>query len=248
MSNLQQVTSPPQAFAEVVVNQNFNALEHEAVYGYDAVASSALTWGCLAGRWGGFAVSAAALTLTASSTNYIVVEIATGDISVATTSTHWDDGTDYVRVYKVTTGTAAVTAVEDHRAGPAGVHGGAGGAAGASLSNVNVWNKNQSVAPVSLSIASGHVVVDASLSNNFEVPMNANATLDNPTNLTAGQWLHFAITQDGTGSRTLAYGSKFKWPGGVTPTLSTAAGAEDTIAVYVKSTTFLEATMTNGFA
>lgn len=41
------------------------------------------------------------------------------------------------------------------------------------------------------------------------------------------------ITQDGTGSRTLAYSSAFTWPAGAAPTLSTAAGAVDIItAVY----------------
>lgn len=131
MSNFAQVTSPPQAFAEKIVNQNFVALEHQAVYGYDALASSGLIWGYLGGRWGGFSIAADTVTLSASTTNYIVVEISSGDLSVSTSSTNWNDATHYVRVYKVVTDSSSVTGdPEDHRAGPGGVHGGGGAGAG----------------------------------------------------------------------------------------------------------------------
>ena len=57
--------------------------------------------------------------------------------------------------------------------------------------------------------------------------LGGNRTLANPTGLRDGQVLNFRIVQDGTGSRTLAYGSAFKFAGGTAPTLSTAAGAKD---------------------
>lgn len=44
---------------------------------------------------------------------------------------------------------------------------------------------------------------------------------------TAGTSLALALTQDGTGSRTVTWPSNVKWPGGTAPTLSTAAGAVD---------------------
>ncbi|GGH62104.1 hypothetical protein GCM10010975_26460 [Comamonas phosphati] len=122
MSVLQQWLAA-QASPEVVVNENFVALEHVAVYGKDATHTSGLTWGYLAGRWGGFAIAAGTVALTANTTSYIVVERATGVLSVATAITNWNDTTHYARVYKLTTGAAAVTAVEDWRAGPGGVHG-----------------------------------------------------------------------------------------------------------------------------
>jgi len=71
--------------------------------------------------------------------------------------------------------------------------------------------------------------------NNFSVTLGGNRTLANPTNLTAGQSGVIVITQDGTGSRTLAYGSNFKFPGGTAPTLTTAANAVDVLAYYVES-------------
>ena len=49
------------------------------------------------------------------------------------------------------------------------------------------------------------------------------------------------ITQDGTGSRTLAYGSNWKFPGGTAPTLTTAANAVDVVAYYVESATRITA-------
>lgn len=59
--------------------------------------------------------------------------------------------------------------------------------------------------------------------------IGGNRTLANPTNLVAGASYALKITQDGTGSRTLAYGSAFKWVGGTAPVLSTAIGAIDVL-------------------
>lgn len=77
--------------------------------------------------------------------------------------------------------------------------------------------------------------------NNFSVTLGGNRTLANPTNLVAGQSGVIVITQDGTGSRTLAYGSYFKFPGGTAPTLTTTASAVDVLAYYVESTTRITA-------
>lgn len=130
MSTFPQITSPPQASAEVLVNRMGETLEHQAVYGLKQSTTTALTWGYYGGRWGGFSITAGTLTLTDDSANYVVVAIATGVISVATATTNWANDTDYVRVYKITTASGVVSAVEDHRAGPGGVHGGAGGGGG----------------------------------------------------------------------------------------------------------------------
>lgn len=80
------------------------------------------------------------------------------------------------------------------------------------------------------------ISVDASLANNFRVTLGGNRTLANPTNLIDGQVLNFRIIQDGTGSRTLAYGSKYKFPAGSVPVLSTAAGAKDFMSCQYDST------------
>jgi len=74
-----------------------------------------------------------------------------------------------------------------------------------------------------------NISTDASAGNIFTITLGGNRTLDNPTNLTIGHEYLFRILQDGTGSRTLGYGSSFSWSGGSAPVLSTAAAAVDVI-------------------
>lgn len=124
---MQQLSSS-QSSPEIPINENFETLSGLAVYGKRQAATSGLTWGYYGGRWGGFPITDGTFTLTNAATNYIVVAIATGVSTASTTSTNWNDTTNYVRVYKLTTVGSVVTAVEDHRFGPGGIIGGAGGA------------------------------------------------------------------------------------------------------------------------
>lgn len=133
MSILQQITSPPQASAEVAVNENFASLEHQVVYAMRPAVTTGLTWGYYGGRWGGFSVADGTLTLTDASANYIVVAIATGVISTSTATTNWNNATDYKRVFKLTCAAGVVSALEDHRAGPGGVHGVGDGSPGGAV-------------------------------------------------------------------------------------------------------------------
>mgnify|MGYP006281910605 FL=1 len=87
------------------------------------------------------------------------------------------------------------------------------------------------------------ITPDFSLANNFSVTLGGNRTLANPTNLTAGASGAIFITQDGTGSRTLAYGSYWDFSGGTAPTLTTAASAIDVLVYTVRSTTSIAATL-----
>lgn len=85
------------------------------------------------------------------------------------------------------------------------------------------------------------ITPDFALANNFSVTLGGNRTLANPTNLTAGQSGVIKITQDGTGSRTLAYGSNWDFAGGTAPTLTTTASAVDILAYYVDSSSNITA-------
>jgi hypothetical protein len=67
---------------------------------------------------------------------------------------------------------------------------------------------------------------DTSAGHLASVTLGGNRTLAAPTNGVAGTYI-LRVTQDGTGSRTLAYNAAFKWAGGTAPTLSTTAGAVD---------------------
>jgi hypothetical protein len=88
-----------------------------------------------------------------------------------------------------------------------------------------------------------NISVDFAASNNYAVTLGGNRTLANPSNLTAGASGCIWITQDGTGSRTLAYGSQWDFTGGTAPTLSTAAAAVDCLVYSVQSSTKITATL-----
>ena len=65
-----------------------------------------------------------------------------------------------------------------------------------------------------------------------EAVLTASVTLANPTNLKAGANYTLKVTQDGTGSHTLGYGSAFKFPAGTPPVITAAANSVDVIKFY----------------
>ncbi len=81
------------------------------------------------------------------------------------------------------------------------------------------------------------ITPDFAAGNNYSVTLAGNRTLANPTNLTAGQSGVILVSQDSTGSRTLAFGSYWKFAGGIAPTLTTTTSAVDVIAFFVDSST-----------
>jgi len=112
----------------------------------------------------------------------------------------------------------------------------------AGLSVTQSFTKAQRGTPVALTDGAT-IAVDMSLGNNFSVTLAGNRTLGDPTNVTAGQSGVIVVTQDGTGSRTLAYGgSKYKFAGGTAPTLTTTAAAVDVLAYYCESATRITVT------
>lgn len=313
-----QNISASQSSAEVPINENFQAVLGFGMYARKPSTTTGLTYGYygnnatspLTARWGGFSITDGTVSLTASSTNYLVVNRSTGALTASTATTNWNNVLAYARVAIVTT-TTVITGEENHRTGPFGVHGGvafpehlttggtstaytltpapaiagaytegyqwnvrfhaACGAAPtiqvngiatppnlvyqkadgtyANLAAGMIQTDHRSVvklisstqalvvnvppglgmfAPTALT--SGTTVnTDAALGTHFTLVLAHNATLANPTNLVHGTYYRWRIKQDGTGSRTLAYGTKFKWAGGTAPTLSTAAGKVDTI-------------------
>jgi hypothetical protein len=85
------------------------------------------------------------------------------------------------------------------------------------------------------------ITPDFAVGNNFSVTLGGNRTLANPTNQTAGQHGTIVVTQDGTGSRTLAFGANWKFAAGTAPSLTTTAAAVDVLAYYVESATRITA-------
>lgn len=105
----------------------------------------------------------------------------------------------------------------------------------ASLTGGNAFTGAQTVAFQALTDAAS-IATDAALSNHFLVTLGGNRTLANPTNLRDGGIYNFYVKQDGTGSRSLGYGSLFKWPGASVPVLTTAANSLDLIIAQYSAT------------
>jgi hypothetical protein len=108
------------------------------------------------------------------------------------------------------------------------------------LNTTNVWSKGQSSSPVTLTDAAT-ITPDFSAGNVFTVTLGGNRTLANPTNTVAGQCGQIFVTQDGTGSRTLAYGANWKFSGATAPTLTTTASRTDVISFCTSTTSFIAA-------
>jgi hypothetical protein len=124
------------------------------------------------------------------------------------------------------------------------VHNGvtAGGFPMAGATIVQTFTKAQRGAVVALSDGAT-ITPDFSAANNFSVTLGGNRTLANPTNISAGQSGVITIAQDGTGSRTLAFGTHWKFKDGTAPTLTTAASKVDVLAYYCESATRISAAL-----
>jgi hypothetical protein len=80
------------------------------------------------------------------------------------------------------------------------------------------------------------ITLNLAQTNNFSVTLSNNRTLANVTNSTPGQSGFLVVRQDGTGSRTLSYGTGWRFPSNSAPTLTTTANAVDLI-VFTATTT-----------
>jgi hypothetical protein len=114
---------------------------------------------------------------------------------------------------------------------------------GKSLSTDKVWAAADAVTLTDAAT----IALDMATFINATVTLGGNRTLGNPTN-TKSQTGYIEIIQDGTGTRTLAYGSNWKFAGGTAPVLSTVAGTKDWLFYQVRSSTFIYATLAKGVA
>ena len=92
------------------------------------------------------------------------------------------------------------------------------------------------------------ITPDFGVNQNFEVTLGGNRTLANPTNVVVGQTGSIFVAQDGTGGRTLSFGSNWEFPAGTTPTLSSDANAVDRIDYIVRSNTSIHAVFTGAYS
>ena len=93
------------------------------------------------------------------------------------------------------------------------------------------------------------ITLDLSVGNNFSVTLGGNRTLSNPTNETVGQCGFIIVRQDGTGGRTLAFGSEYKFIGGSGPNLaSRTANQVDRLDYVVVSDTEIHVNATGPYS
>ena len=79
----------------------------------------------------------------------------------------------------------------------------------------------------------GNITLDYNLYQNFVLTFTGNVVLVNPTTESVGQSGVIVVIQDGTGSRTIAGGTQYEWPGGAIGTISTGANSVDIIPYFV---------------
>jgi hypothetical protein len=128
-----QTIDPAQANKETPLQEDQRAVEFASVLGYKPEGSSGLVFCYHGGIWGGLSIAADDVTATNTATNYVVVNRSTGVVSIATSTTNWNNTTDYARMYRLVASGGVLTNVGgddwDYRGGAGGAHGGGGGSA-----------------------------------------------------------------------------------------------------------------------
>ncbi len=104
------------------------------------------------------------------------------------------------------------------------------------------------VAEIGTLTSAATITPDFATHCNFTVTLGHNATIANPSNLTAGQSGSIFLVQDSTGSRTASWGTYWDFAGGSAPTLTTAGGSVDRIDYIVRSSTSIHAVATLNYS
>lgn len=98
------------------------------------------------------------------------------------------------------------------------------------LESANVWTAAGIVALTDAAT----IAVDLSTGLNFSVTLGGNRTLGAPSNVKAGQSGCFLISQDATGSRTLAFNAVYKFAGGTAFAIDSTASRLSVISYFVQ--------------
>lgn len=105
------------------------------------------------------------------------------------------------------------------------------------------------LAPTITTLTDGATITpNLQTSCNFTVTLGGNRTMANPSAMTVGQSGSIFIVQDGTGSRTLSWGSYWDFIQGSAPTLTTTASAVDRIDYVVRTSTSIHTVFTANYS
>lgn len=116
------------------------------------------------------------------------------------------------------------------------------GTANTILTSDNVWAAAGYVGLTGVSgltLAAGTYTPNFNAGFNFFNVLGGNITIGNPTNAKPGQTGLIVLQQDGTGGRTVAFGSAWKFPNNIVPPLSTAASRVNVVAYHVLHSGFV---------
>lgn len=134
-----QTIDPSQANKETVISEDLRTLRALATFGPKFETITGLTYhyhGTGDGQWGGFTIADGSQLLGASTTTYMVVLKSSGAVSFSTSTTNWNDSTNYARCFALVTSASGITTYGDHREGSGGAFSiGSGG--GGSVTSVN---------------------------------------------------------------------------------------------------------------
>ena len=114
--------------------------------------------------------------------------------------------------------------------------------------SVQLHIAKSSIADIGTLTSATSITPDFAANQNFTVTLAHNAALENPSNVVAGQTGSVFVVQDGTGGRTMSYGTSWEFPAGTAPTLTTTAAALDRIDYIVRSATSIQAVATLAYA
>lgn len=84
-----------------------------------------------------------------------------------------------------------------------------------------------------------NIAWDLSANQVARVTLGGNRTLSNPTNKVDGNVYILVVKQDGTGGRTLAFSSDYKFAGGTAPTITTTSSKADVLTFVCEGTNML---------
>jgi hypothetical protein len=98
-------------------------------------------------------------------------------------------------------------------------------------------------APTGVSAAST-TTLDLSSGNVLTVNLGANITSISLSNAAVGTYL-IKFIQDGTGNRTVAFPTAWKWSGGTVPTVTAAANKTDIVTLIYDGSTYYAAISQN---
>ena len=153
-----------------------------------------------------------------------------------------------VNTFAANVGFAAVVSITDAQLASTSIATGTINTVSVSVATINkaTFIKQVVGTPVTLTDAAS-MAVDFATGNNFVVSLGGNRTLSNPSNALPGQTGHIYVIQDGTGSRTLAFGNAYNFEGGGAPTMSTSANSVDLLVYNARGVSAIDTVFVSSF-